>query len=65
MITEKMRAIEGLQIIETNFEKFKLLPDTEENSIIFCYGDGIKNKDFFPKKIVGRVSKLETITNLA
>lgn len=57
MLTEKMRGIEGLQIIETNFEKFKLLPDTDEEfNKYFVTGEGIKNKDFFQKKIVGMVS---------
>ena len=59
LITDKLVSIDGLQIVEVVFNKFKLLPDIgEEFDKYFLDGDGenIKNKEFFQKKILGMVS---------
>lgn len=57
LITRKIESIEGLRIVETTFNKFKLLPDVgEEFDKYFLKGDEIKNKEFFQKKILGMVS---------
>jgi hypothetical protein len=57
MITRKISSIEGLQILESKYDKFKLLPDVaEEFDKYFLKGDDIKNKEFFQKKILGMVS---------
>ena len=58
-LSEKIRSIDGLQIIESEskFYKYKLLPDVgEEFDKYFLEGDNIKNKEFFQKKILGMVS---------
>jgi hypothetical protein len=59
LITDKLVSIDGLQIVEAVFNKFKLLPDIgEEFDKYFLDADGenIKNKEFFQKKILGMVS---------
>ena len=57
MITHKIGSIDGIKIVESKFDKFKLLPDTsEEFDKYFLNGDNIKNKEFFQKKILGMVS---------
>lgn len=57
MITLKIGSIDGIKIVDTKFDKFKLLPDTsEEFDKYFLNGDNIKNKEFFQKKILGMVS---------
>ena len=57
MMTAKIGTIDGIKIVETKFDKFKLLPDiAEEFDKYFLNGDNIKNKEFFQKKILGMVS---------
>jgi hypothetical protein len=57
ILVQKLGTIDGLQIIEATFQKFKLLPDIgEEFDKYFLEGDNIKNKEFFQKKILGMVS---------
>ena len=64
-LTEKISTIDGLRIVETKFDKFKLLPDiAEEFNKYFLTGDNIKNKDFFQKKILGMVSYVGDNKNL-
>jgi hypothetical protein len=57
IITKKLASIDGLNMLDVTFNKFKLLPDTsEEFNKYFLNGDNIKNKEFFQKKILGMVS---------